>query len=124
MSSLRVDCCSSAVARSEANAVDARVGIAECLSAIEKKNTNTRTFEPLPVHYSSISISFVLRDRLRVPFSAGVAPDRSQTTAELHTITGDHSKQDEILLVKIAKYIGFRLYRRSYLIWSPVSLPL
>ena len=25
-----------------------------------------------------------------------------------------------MLFVKIAKYIGFCLYRRSYLIWSPV----
>ena len=25
-----------------------------------------------------------------------------------------------ILLVKVAKYIGFCVYRRSYLIWSPV----
>ena len=37
------------------------------------------------------------------------------------TITGDHSKYDQILLVKIAKYIG---YRRFYLIWSPVILIL
>ena len=35
--------------------------------------------------------------------------------------TGDHSsKYDLILLVKLAKYTGFRVYRRSYLIWSPV----
>ena len=37
-----------------------------------------------------------------------------------YSITGDHSKQDQILLVKIGKYIGFCLYRRSYLLWSPV----
>ena len=36
-------------------------------------------------------------------------------------IKGDHSKQDQILFVKIAKYIGFRVYRRSYLICSPVT---
>ena len=36
------------------------------------------------------------------------------------TITGDHSKQDQILLVKKAEYIGFCVYRRSYLIWSRV----
>ena len=32
------------------------------------------------------------------------------------TITGDHSRQDQIMLVKIANYIGFCLCRRSYLI--------
>ena len=31
-----------------------------------------------------------------------------------YSITGDHSKQHQISLVKIAKYIGFCLYRRSY----------
>ena len=36
------------------------------------------------------------------------------------TITGNHSKQDQILLVKIAKYVGFCVRRRSYLIWPPV----
>ena len=30
------------------------------------------------------------------------------------TITGDPSKQGQILLVKIGKYIVFRVYRRSY----------
>ena len=35
------------------------------------------------------------------------------------TITGGHSKQDHIWLVKIGKYVGFCMYRRSYLIWSP-----
>ena len=42
-------------------------------------------------------------------------------------ITGDHSKQDQILLVKIDKYIGFCVYRRSYLLSPPViegPLPL
>ena len=29
-------------------------------------------------------------------------------------ITGSLMKQDQILLVKMAKYIGFRVYRRSY----------
>ena len=29
-------------------------------------------------------------------------------------ITGDHSKQDQILLVKIGKYVGLCVYRRSY----------
>ena len=35
-------------------------------------------------------------------------------------ITGGHSKYDQILSVKIAKYIGFCVYHRSYLLWSPV----
>ena len=34
--------------------------------------------------------------------------------------TGDYSKWDQILFVKIAKCIGFCAYRRSYLIWSSV----
>ena len=43
----------------------------------------------------------------------------------LPPVTGGHSKQDQILLliVKIGKYhwyTGFGLYRRSYLLWSPV----
>ena len=33
---------------------------------------------------------------------------------------GDHSKWDHMLVVKIAKYRGFCVYRGSYLIWSPV----
>ncbi len=32
------------------------------------------------------------------------------------TITGGHSKQDQILLVTIGKYIGFCVFRRSYLL--------
>ena len=39
-------------------------------------------------------------------------------------ITGDHSKQDQISLVKVDECIGFRVYRRSYLLWSPVILLL
>ena len=39
-----------------------------------------------------------------------------------HTITGDHSKQDQILLVKIVKYTVFSVCLRSYLLWSPVIL--
>ena len=38
----------------------------------------------------------------------------------LPTITGDHSESDLILFVNVAKYIGFCVYRGSYLIWSPV----
>ena len=30
-------------------------------------------------------------------------------------VAGDHSKQDQMLVVKIAKYIGSGVYRRSYL---------
>ena len=32
--------------------------------------------------------------------------------------TGGDSKWDQILLVKIGKYIGFCVYRSSYLLWS------
>ena len=35
-------------------------------------------------------------------------------------ITEDDSKQDRILLVKIYEYIGFCVYRRSYLLGSRV----
>ena len=35
-------------------------------------------------------------------------------------IAGNHSKYDQMLFVKIGKYIGFCVYRRSYLLWSPV----
>ena len=33
--------------------------------------------------------------------------------------TGEHSKSDQILLVKLGKYLGFWVYRRSYLLWFP-----
>ena len=36
-----------------------------------------------------------------------------------HPIAGFHSEKDQILLVKIAKSIGFCVYRRFYLTWSP-----
>ena len=35
---------------------------------------------------------------------------------------GGHIKWDQIILVKIHKYIGFSMYRRSYLLWPPVIL--
>ena len=38
-------------------------------------------------------------------------------------MTGNHSKQDQMCSVKIGKYIGFWVYRRSYLLWSPVIVP-
>ena len=41
-----------------------------------------------------------------------------------YCITGNHSKQDQTLLVKIAKYIGFCAYRRSYSIWFPLIVDL
>ena len=36
------------------------------------------------------------------------------------TKTGDHSKQDQILFVKLAKYIVFCVYRRSYQVFHMV----
>ena len=53
------------------------------------------------------------------------AATRQVTRTKCHcawtpTSTGGHSKEDPILLVKIAKHIGFGVYRRSYLPWSPV----
>ena len=36
------------------------------------------------------------------------------------TITGDHSKYDQMLFGKIGEYVGFSIHRRSYLIWPPV----
>ena len=36
--------------------------------------------------------------------------------------TGDHSEQDQILSVKMGEYVGFCVYHRSYLLWSPVAL--
>ena len=38
----------------------------------------------------------------------------------LSFITEDDSKKDQILLLKIDKYIGFCVHRRSYLLGSPV----
>ena len=35
-------------------------------------------------------------------------------------ITGDCSKYDQILFVKVGRYIGFCVYRRSYLLWTSV----
>ena len=37
-----------------------------------------------------------------------------------HTITEGHSKQDQILLVKVGNHVGYCVYRRSYSLWSPV----
>ena len=39
-------------------------------------------------------------------------------------VTGGHRKQDQILLVKIAKYIVLGERQRSYLLWSPVILTI
>ena len=36
------------------------------------------------------------------------------------SITGAHSKLDQILLLKIGKYIGFSVYHRFYLLWPPI----
>ena len=41
---------------------------------------------------------------------------------ENFAITEDHSKYNQISLVKIAIYVGFCVYRRPYLIWSPVII--
>ena len=38
----------------------------------------------------------------QAPKTTGVKTNHCQ-----HSITGDHSKQDQILLVKIGEYIGF-----------------
>ena len=43
-------------------------------------------------------------------------------TAHTTIITGDHSEKDQIVFVKIAKYIGFCVYGKSYLLWSPVTM--
>lgn len=34
----------------------------------------------------------------------------------------EHSKQDQILLVRIGNYVGFSVYHGSYLPWSPVLI--
>ena len=40
-------------------------------------------------------------------------------------ITGGHIKQDQILSVKIGKYIGFGVYRTPYLQWpSVIAVPV
>ena len=41
-----------------------------------------------------------------------------------YTITGDHSYQDQMLLVKTVKYIRFYVYHRSYWLWSPVIVQI
>ena len=35
-------------------------------------------------------------------------------------LRGTIVNKDQILLVKMVKYIGFYLYHRSYYLWSPV----
>ena len=49
----------------------------------------------------------------------GVERFRGQTLLGTN-ITGGHNKYDQILCVKIGKYVDFCVYRRSYLLWSPV----
>ena len=39
-------------------------------------------------------------------------------------VAGDHSKQDQTLLEKTAKYTVFCVYRRPNLPWSPVMVSL
>ena len=52
--------------------------------------------------------------------SGGALSEAHVFTRFSFTITGDHSKEDHILRVKIATCIGFFVYRRSYLMWSSV----
>ena len=47
-------------------------------------------------------------------------PGETRTIRTIHSISGDHSKYDQILIVKIYKYTGFCVCRRFYLIWYPV----
>ena len=61
--------------------------------------------------------SRLLRDVRRYT-RKNIRQKRSSETA----ITGDHSKQDQILAVNIAICIGFCVHRRSSLMWSPVIL--
>ena len=44
----------------------------------------------------------------------------TSSTKHSSSITGDHSKQDQILLGTKGKYRVFPVYRRSYLLWPPV----
>ena len=46
-------------------------------------------------------------------------PLSERTAVAFDTITGDHSKWDQILLAKIGENIRFCLYRRSYLLCPP-----
>lgn len=49
-------------------------------------------------------------------------PQRNHQQVDcLSPITGGPSKQDQIVLEKIENYIGFRVYRGIYLLWSPVA---
>ena len=45
---------------------------------------------------------------------------KNETKNDGRAITGDHSKKDQTLLVKLGKYIGFCVYHRSYILWSTV----
>ena len=48
--------------------------------------------------------------------------DYTGLTRQHELLRGGHSKQDQILLAKVARYIGFCVYRRSYLLWSTVII--
>ena len=47
---------------------------------------------------------------------------KSGGTTRSISITGGHSNQDQICLENIVCYIGFCVYRGSYLLWSPVKV--
>ena len=49
-------------------------------------------------------------------------PSIQQDVAYCCTITGDHSKEDHILLDKRGKYIGVCVYRWSYILWPPRNI--
>ena len=46
--------------------------------------------------------------------------DHSSIIIVKQTITAGHSKQDQIVLVNIAKHVGFCVYRRSYQVFTMV----
>ena len=50
--------------------------------------------------------------------AAGATPPHAITL--VHPMKEEHSKWDPILLEKIAKYTGFCVYRRSYLVFNMV----
>ena len=57
------------------------------------------------------------------PASSGRAPSSRGSAVKGRgetPITGDHSKWDQILSVKIAKYVSLCVDLRFFLIWSPV----
>ena len=79
---------------------------------------STRYTIPRDLFGASKGTPVSTEEQIKMTITTSATPHESARAAGL--FTGGHSKWDQILLVKIGQYIGFRVYLRSYLLWPPV----